>query len=156
MREPHPEIYGSLEFVEDMKDRTKAFAIRIIRAFNALPKTDAARTIGRQFLRSGTSVGANYRAVCRARSKKEFIAKLGIVIEEADETAFWLDVLADANIVSRPRITPLLQEAHELLAIFSASYHPANRTPPPPTQPPPPPRPIDLLPQSSIDSFPPH
>jgi four helix bundle protein len=97
------------------------FAIRVVKMFQALPKTDVARTIGRQVLRSGTSVGANYRAVCRARSRAEFAAKLVLVIEEADETVFWLDLLTDAGIVRPSRMAALLKEANELLAIFAAS-----------------------------------
>jgi len=85
----------------DLLDRTKQFALRIVRLFRALPKSDEARVLGRQLLRSGTSVGANYRAVCRARTRAEFVAKLGIVLEEADETCFWLELLADALIVPR-------------------------------------------------------
>src|SRR5574341_255353 len=84
---------------EQFRNRTKQFAIRLVRLFRSLPKTDEARTIGRQLLRSGTSVAANYRAVCRARSKAEFIAKIGIVVEEADETVFWLELLIDTGIV---------------------------------------------------------
>ena len=104
-----------------LRARTMQFAIRVVKMFQALPKTDVARTIGRQVLRSGTSVGANYRAVCRARSRAEFAAKLGLVIEEADETVFWLDLLTDAGIVRPSRMAALLKEANELLAIFAAS-----------------------------------
>ena len=81
----------------EMKVRTKAFGIRIVRLFRALPHSEEARIIGPQLLRSGTSVGANYRAVCRSRSRQEFIAKLGLVLEETDETVFWLEMLADCN-----------------------------------------------------------
>ena len=81
----------------EMKVRTKAFGIRIVRLFRALPHSEDARIIGRQILRSGTSVGANYRAVCRSRSRQEFIAKLGLVLEDTDETVFWLAMLADCN-----------------------------------------------------------
>ena len=104
-----------------LKDRAKQFAIRIVKLFRALPKTDEARVIGKQVLRSGTSVGANYRAVCRARSNAEFIAKIGIVVEEADETVFWLEVLVQTEIVSAKQMKSLLDEANELLAIFAAS-----------------------------------
>src|SRR3989475_6564346 len=82
---------------EVLKERTKKFAIGIIKLFRMLPKTEEARVIGRQVLRCGTSVAANYRAVCRARSKAEFVAKMGIVVEEADETVFWLEMLADTG-----------------------------------------------------------
>lgn len=101
--------------------RTKQFAIRIVRLFRSLPKTEEARTIGKQVLRSGTSVAANYRAVCRARSKAEFVAKIGTVVEEADETLFWLELLVETELVARSRLNGLLIEANELLAIFAAS-----------------------------------
>ena len=111
----------------ELKARTKEFAIRIVKLFRALPRTDEARVIGRQVLRSGTSVAANYRAACRARSKAEFIAKIGIVVEEADETVFWLELLIETGIVSPTRMSNLLDEANELLAIFAASQHTAKR-----------------------------
>jgi four helix bundle protein len=79
---------------DNLRDRTKAFAIRIVRLFRALPHSREAQVIGNQLLRSGTSVGANYRAACRARSRQEFISRLGVVVEEADETIFWLELLA--------------------------------------------------------------
>jgi four helix bundle protein len=106
---------------EILKDRTKQFAIRIVKLFRALPKTDEARIIGKQVLRSGTSVGANYRAVCRSRSNAEFISKIGIVVEEADETVFWLELLVETEIVNAKQMKNLLDEANELLAIFAAS-----------------------------------
>lgn len=109
-----------------LKERTKQFAIRIVRLFRSLPKTEEARVIGRQVLRSGTSVAANYRAVCRSRSKAEFIAKIGIVVEEIDETVFWLELLVDTEIVPKPRRSRLIAEANELLAIFAASQHTAK------------------------------
>lgn len=90
--------------------------------FQSLPKTDEARIIGKQVLRSGTSVAANYRAACRGRSKAEFIAKIGVVVEEADETILWLEMLVDSGIVKQEKMHPLLKEANELLAIFAASY----------------------------------
>jgi four helix bundle protein len=97
------------------------FAVRIVRAFAALPKQEAARIIGRQFLRSGTSVAANYRATSRARSKAEFIAKLGVVVEEADETLFWLDLLVDAGLVRLEIVKPRRSECEELVRIFASS-----------------------------------
>ena len=106
---------------EILKNRTKQFAIRIVKLFRALPKNEEARIIGKQVLRSGTSVAANYRAVCRARSTAEFIAKIGIVVEEADETVFWLELLVETEIVSQIQMESLLTEANELLAIFAAS-----------------------------------
>jgi len=111
---------------EELKKRTKQFAIRIVRLYQALPKRDEARVIGRQVLRSGTSVAANYRAVCRARSKAEFVAKLGVVVEEIDETVFWLELLVETGIVLPSRMVGLQKEASELLAIFAASQHTAK------------------------------
>jgi four helix bundle protein len=106
---------------EGLKDRTKQFALRVVRVFKALPYREEARVIGRQLLRSATPVGANYRAACRPRSKAEFVAKLGIVLEEADETLFWLELLEESDIVSREKWAPMIQEAKELTAIFAAS-----------------------------------
>ncbi len=103
---------------EELKDRTKKFAIRIIKLSRSLPNTDEGRIIRRQIIRSGTSVGSNYRAVCRARSTAEFISKLGIVIEEADETAFWLEIIIEAGIFKKELVEPLLNETNELAAIF--------------------------------------
>ena len=97
-----------------------------MRFYQALPKRDEARVIGRQVLRSGTSVAANYRAVCRARSKAEFVAKLGVVVEEIDETVFWLELLVETGIVLPSRMVGLQKEASELLAIFAASQHTAK------------------------------
>jgi four helix bundle protein len=105
----------------DLKQRTKQFALRIIRLYRNLPATDEAKILGKQLLRSGTSVGANYRAACRARSKAEFIAKLGIVLEEADETVFWLELLVESGVGSRERLQPLVKEADELTSVFVAS-----------------------------------
>jgi four helix bundle protein len=110
----------------ELKQRTKEFAIRIIKLFRSLPKTEEARIIGRQVLRSGTSVAANYRATCRARSRSEFVSKLGIVVEEADETVFWLELLVDADIVPKARMEKLLAETNELLAVFAASQRTAK------------------------------
>jgi four helix bundle protein len=94
--------------------------------FRALPRTDEARVLGRQVLRSGTSVAANYRAACRARSKAEFAAKLGVAVEEADETIFWLELLIESKVIPEARMKPLLAEANELLAILSASHRTAR------------------------------
>ena len=105
----------------DLRDRTKAFAIRIVRLFRALPPSREAQVIGNQVLRSGTSVGANYRAACRARSRQEFISRLGVVVEEADETVFWLELLVEAGVVKENRLEDLLNEARELTAIFTAA-----------------------------------
>ena len=111
---------------EVLKQRTKRFALRVVALFRALPKTEEARVIGRQVLRSATSVAANYRAVCRARSKAEFVSKTGIVVEEMDETVFWLELLVEAGIVKKEKMENLLHEAEELLAIFAASQKTAK------------------------------
>jgi len=110
----------------EMKQRTKAFALRVIKLANNVSNDFVGRRLGDQLLRSGTSVAANYRAVCRARSKAEFIAKVGVVVEESDETVLWLELLVDTQIVSASRMTKLLTEANELLAIFAASQHTAR------------------------------
>jgi four helix bundle protein len=111
---------------EQLKLRSKRFAVRVVNLFQALPRKDEARVIGRQLLRSATSVGANYRAVCRARSPKEFLSKIGVVVEEADETVFWLELLAECQIVPSTRLQSLTREAEELLAIFAASQRTAK------------------------------
>ena len=94
--------------------------------FRALPSKPDAQVLGKQVLRSGTSVAANYRAACRARSKQEFVAKIGVVAEEADETVLWLELLGDAGIIERTRLRCLMKEAGELSAIFTASYNTAR------------------------------
>ena len=111
---------------EEMKDRMKVFAVRIVKLFQSLPRSEEARVIGRQFLKSGTSVGANYRAACRARSRAEFVAKMGIVMEEADETVFWLELLVAVGIMPAHRLNDLVREAEELLAIGGASIRTAK------------------------------
>lgn len=115
-----------LQFVAELKVRTKRLALRIINIYRALPKTGEAQVIGRQMLRSGTSIGANYRAVCRSRSDAEFIAKLGIVIEEADESQYWLELLVEAEIVRATRLTAVIAELNELLSIFVAARETAR------------------------------
>jgi len=112
---------------DDLKLRTKKFALRIVKLFRALPKTEEGRVIGKQLLRSGTSVGANYRAVCRARSTAEFISKLGIVIEEADESVFWLETIIEAAIMEKELVDDLLQEASEITAIMVSSSNTASK-----------------------------
>lgn len=111
---------------EALRKRTGEFALRIVWLFRALPETEEARIIGKQVLRSGTSVAANYRAVCRARSSREFISRMGVVVEEADETVFWLELLVESGIVAKPLLDNLLTEANELLAIFAASQRTAR------------------------------
>ncbi|WP_420149919.1 four helix bundle protein [Spirosoma sp.] len=112
---------SKIEFVQQMQKRTKDFSLRTIRLFRALPKTDEAKIIGKQLLRSATSVGANYRAVCRARSQAEYFSKLSIVVEEADESVFWMELLIEAEIVRSEKLGNLMNEASELLAIFSTA-----------------------------------
>src|SRR5437764_15182467 len=116
-----------LEKHQELRKRTKDFALRIIRMSEAMPTTRAANVINSQILRSATGMAANYRAVGRARSKAEFIAKLGIVIEEADETVFWLELLTETGIVRPQRANDLLKEANELVAIFGASLRTSKR-----------------------------
>ena len=106
---------------EELKARTKQFALRIIKLVSALPETQAGRAIGNQLVRSGTSVGANYRAACRARSKAEFISKICVVAEEADESAFWLELIIESRLMTEKSVLPLHKEAEELVAIFTAS-----------------------------------
>jgi four helix bundle protein len=111
---------------EEMKKRTKDFAKRVINLCRQLPETREGRLIGNQIFRAGTSVGANYRAACRARSKAEFIAKLGIVLEEADESIYWLEILSETQIVKANLLEPLMKEADELVGIFVASLKTAK------------------------------
>ncbi|HKW19050.1 MAG TPA: four helix bundle protein [Terriglobales bacterium] len=101
---------------EELRGRTKKFALRIIRLFKSLPRSPEAQILGKQLLRSGASVGANYRAAGRARSNAEFSAKIGIVVEEADETVFWLECMIEAGIVKQELLQDLLREANELVA----------------------------------------
>jgi four helix bundle protein len=98
----------------ELLTRTKAFALRILKLVDHLPRTTSGRAIGNQLVRSGTSVGANYRAACRSRSRAKFAAKLGLVAEEADETVYWLEVIRDGNLLSANKLSELLKEADEL------------------------------------------
>jgi four helix bundle protein len=111
---------------EDLKRRTKQFGLRVIKLVESLPNTTTSRTIGHQLLRSGTSVGANYRSACRGKSKADFIAKIGIVVEEADESLYWLELLQEAGIVPADRLQDLKKEADELVAILTASIKTAR------------------------------
>jgi len=111
-----------------LKDRTKQFALNIMKLVDKLPNSIAGRTLGNQLVRSGTSVGANYRAACRGRSKAEFTSKIGIVAEEADESAYWLELIMDGKLLGRDLIEPLLKEANELAAIFIASAKTAGQS----------------------------
>jgi four helix bundle protein len=113
---------------QELRDRTKAFAVRIVRLYRSLPYRTDAQVLGKQLIRSGTAVAANYRAACRARSKAEWVAKIGVVVEEADETLFWLEMLMDCDIVAPGKLQALIKEGHELSAIFTASRHTARST----------------------------
>src|SRR5947208_16270919 len=105
----------------DLKARTKKCALRVMKLVDALPPTIQGRAIANQIIRSATSVAANYRAACRARSRAEFIPKIGVVEEEADETSFWLELIIDSGLLSETRIRPLVMEAGQLVAIMAAS-----------------------------------
>src|SRR3990172_1823970 len=111
---------------EVLPRRMRKLAVDAIRMARDLPRTRAADVIGRQLVRSATSVAANYRSACRARSRKDFIAKMGIVEEETDETAFWLELLAECSLAPSARLAPLTREAGELLAIAGASIRTAR------------------------------
>lgn len=111
----------------ELKQRTKQFALRVIRLVEALPATGVGRALGNQLVRSATSVGANYRAACRGRSRAEFVAKLGVVEEEVDESAYWMELITESNLLPATRVQSLLQEADELTAIFAASIRSARR-----------------------------
>jgi four helix bundle protein len=114
---------------EALKRRTKSFALRVVRLYRSLPRTEEARILGKQLLRSSTSIGANYRAACRARSRAEFVAKLGIVLEEADETIFWLELIQEIAIFPESQLRDLAQEANELVSIFVSSVRTAKGLP---------------------------
>ena len=113
---------------EELKARTKEFSYRVVTLVRAMPRSMEANVVGKQVLRSATSVAANYRATCRARSGADFVAKLGIVLEEIDETVYWLELISDTKILPLPRLEALQQEARELLAIFNRSYLTARGT----------------------------
>ena len=113
---------------EELRSRTKKFALRVIALYRALPHRGEAQVVGNQLLRSGTAVAANYRSACRARSRAEFVARVAIVEEEADESAFWLELLGDSATVKPKRLAPLLDEAGELTAIFTATRQTAKRS----------------------------
>jgi four helix bundle protein len=105
----------------ELKTRTKQFALRVMRLVGALPNDSVARAIGIQLIRSGTSVGANYRAACRGRSKAEFVAKLSIDIEEADESCYWMELITDGELLPKEKVESLLDEANQITAIMVAS-----------------------------------
>jgi four helix bundle protein len=106
---------------DEFKKRTKAFALRVIHLVDSLPRSRTAGILGGQLLRAGTSVGANYRAACRAKSTADFVAKMGIVEEESDESAYWMELLIEAGIVKESRVSGLLGEANEILSMVIAS-----------------------------------
>lgn len=108
-------------FVQKFQTRTKKFAISAIDLYQQLPKTEEAKIIGRQFLRSALSVGANYRAVCRARSKAEFFSKLSITVEEADEVLYWVEILTESEILNYDKISTFVKESKEILAVLSTA-----------------------------------
>ena len=110
----------------ELKNRTKKFALRIMKLVDSLPNTRAGNAIANQLIRSGTSVGANYRATCRARSKAEFIAKIGVVEEEADESGFWMELIVEGGLLPSKNMKALLAEANELTAIMAASRKSAS------------------------------
>jgi len=111
----------------ELLDRTKKFALRVFKLVGALPRTIQGKAVAAQLIRSGTSVAANYRAACRARSKPEFIPKLGVVEEEADESAFWLELIIETDLLSAGKVKPLLTEAGEIVAIMASSKKTASR-----------------------------
>ena len=106
---------------EELKQRTKQFALRVIRLVDSLPRSPVGKILGNQLLRCGTSIGANYRAACRGRSTADFVAKLGIVIEESDESLYWMELILDSKLVKVNRMDRIMQEADELTAIFTAA-----------------------------------
>lgn len=106
--------------------RTKAFSLRVLKVVDQLPNTAAGRAIASQLVRSGTAIGANYRAACRGRSRAEFAAKLGIVAEEADETLYWLELIGESGLLPQVRLSEIMQEANELTAIFTSARRTAS------------------------------
>jgi four helix bundle protein len=121
-------VGGMNEQAEALKKRTKRFTLDVLAFVRTLPMTDEAREIGRQLIRSGTGVGANYRSTCRSRSQAEFVARIGVALEEADESAFWLEVITEGEIAKCKRAFELLDEADQLSAILAASSITANET----------------------------
>lgn len=113
---------------EELKLRTRQFALRVLTLVDHLPLTTKGKVIAHQLARAGTSVGANYRAACRARSKAEFISKLGIVIEEADECCYWIELIEEDGIMDRNLVHPLKDEADQLVAIMTTSRKTAQRS----------------------------
>lgn len=115
------ENHNKAEFAEQFRNRTKKFIVDNIKFYRTLPKTEEAKIIGKQLLRSSSSVGSNYRAACRSRSQAEFHSKLSIVVEEADESMFWMEVLTEADIVQSRDVNYLMNEACEILKVVSSA-----------------------------------
>jgi len=113
--------------MNDLKARTKKYALDTIRLVQSLPRNQTADILGRQLIRSGTSVAANYRAACRARSRADFLSKMGIVEEEADETQFWIELLTEAGLVKPDKVANLIKESNELIAITVSSIRTARK-----------------------------
>ncbi len=112
---------------DELRARTRTFALRVIRLVQALPQNYIAEILGKQLIRSATSVGANYRAACRAQSLRMFVAKMSIVVEEADETVYWLELIRDAGLIKAELLTGLLLEAEEIVKIMSSSRKTARQ-----------------------------
>jgi four helix bundle protein len=112
---------------DELKKRTKTFALRCMKLADALPRTRSGSVIANQLIRAATSVGANYRAVCRARSNADFISKIGITLEEADESVYWMELIVESGVLSEERVSPLVKEGNELVAIFVASSNTARK-----------------------------
>lgn len=112
---------------EELKRRTKLFALKAIKMVESFPKTKTGDVIGRQLLKSATSVGANYRSACRSRSHADFISKISIVEEEADESLYWLEIAIESNLIGKNKVSDLVQEANELTAIFTSSRRSASK-----------------------------
>ncbi len=119
---------GKMRRGDDIKKRTKDFALRVIQMVESLPKGKTGDVIGRQLLRSGTSVGANYRAACRAKSPADFISKMGTVEEETDESVFWMELLIESELIHERLLEDLMREANELVAIIVSSINTARKT----------------------------
>jgi len=115
-----------LDQAKELQNRSKKFAISIVKFYKRMPKTDEGRILGKQLLRSSTSVAANYRSVCRSRSRAEFIAKMGVVVEEADESHLWFEILTESEIVEHNTVADMMKESEELLHIFSSSLSTAR------------------------------
>ena len=113
---------------DELKRRTKQFALRVLRLCDSLPRTTSGRTIANQLARSATSVGANYRAACRARSNADFVSKIGLTLEEADESVYWMELIVESGMQSEKKMKDLIDEAGELVAIFVASANTARKS----------------------------